>query len=196
MLTQDKMWLQSVWPKLEKSGEYIAELRRRSLQTSTLLDDGINPPGDIDGGLWGVVNGVKAPEFSNVHWNLLGMRALIQAAHWLGKEDAAAHWQKEYDDFNAVFRRAAARDTIKDGQGNAYVPIMMANAGNELPQRTQWTFCHAVYPGQIFAADDPLVASSMKMLEATEREGMVFGTGWDAGGIWNYFASFYGHAWL
>jgi hypothetical protein len=34
------------------------------------------------------------------------------------------------------------------------------------------------------------------MLEATEREGMVYGTGWDAAGIWNYFASFYGHAWL
>jgi hypothetical protein len=25
---------------------------------------------------------------------------------------------------------------------------------------------------------------------------MVYGTGWDAQGIWNYFASFYGHAWL
>ena len=36
----------------------------------------------------------------------------------------------------------------------------------------------------------------MAMLEATEREGMVHGTGWDASGIWNYFASFYGHAWL
>jgi hypothetical protein len=34
------------------------------------------------------------------------------------------------------------------------------------------------------------------MLKATEREGMVYGTGWDATGIWNYFASFYGHAWL
>src|SRR5208283_1129458 len=31
---------------------------------------------------------------------------------------------------------------------------------------------------------------------ATEREGMVYGTGWDTTGIWNYFASFYGHAWL
>ena len=36
----------------------------------------------------------------------------------------------------------------------------------------------------------------MAMLEATEREGMVYGTGWDATGIWNYFASFYSHAWL
>jgi hypothetical protein len=36
----------------------------------------------------------------------------------------------------------------------------------------------------------------MAMMQATEREGMVYGTGWDVTGIWNYFASFYGHAWL
>ena len=51
-------------------------------------------------------------------------------------------------------------------------------------------------PGQVFEREDPLVAGNMKMLEATEQEGMVYGTGWDATGIWNYFASFYGHAWL
>ena len=50
--------------------------------------------------------------------------------------------------------------------------------------------------GADFAQDDPLVASTLAMLQATEREGMVYGTGWDATGIWNYFASFYGHAWL
>ena len=54
----------------------------------------------------------------------------------------------------------------------------------------------AVYPGQIFAKGDPLVASTMEMLEATEREGMVYRTGWSATGLWDYFASFYGHAWL
>jgi hypothetical protein len=48
----------------------------------------------------------------------------------------------------------------------------------------------------LFSKDDPLVLSTMAMLQATEREGMVYGTGWDATGIWNYFASFYGHAWL
>jgi hypothetical protein len=68
--------------------------------------------------------------------------------------------------------------------------------GQNLPQRAQWAFCHAVYPGQIFARNDPLVAGTLAMLEATEREGMVYGTGWDATGIWNYFASFYAHAWL
>ncbi len=196
LLTQDREWLESVWPKLERAAGYIQDLRRQSLQNDTPLDDGLNPPGEIDGGLSGHGTGFQRPEFSNVHWNLLGLRALIQGAHWLEKEDAAARWQSEYDDLEATFRRAAARDVCHDSHGRAYVPIFMSNAGQELPQRAQWTFCHAVYPGQIFAQNDPLVASTLQMLEATEREGMVYGTGWDATGIWNYFASFYGHAWL
>ena len=196
MLTQDKAWLNSVWPQLERSAGYVQELRKRSLQNETPLDDGLIPPGEIDGGLSGQASGFKRPEFSNVHWNLLGLRSLIQAAHWLGREDSAAIWQKEYDDFHNTFRKAALRDTLLDAQGNAYVPIFMANEGHELPQRAQWTFCHAVYPGQIFAREDPLVTTTMAMLAATEREGMVYGTGWDATGIWNYFASFYAHSWL
>lgn len=195
-LTQDKAWLESVWPQLERAAEYIRVLRQRSRENANPLDDGLNPPGEIDGGLSGQATGFQRPEFSNVHWNLLGLRAFIEGARWLGKEATAAKWQQEYDDLYATFRAAATRDAIRDLHGNTYVPIFMANAGNELPQRAQWTFCHAVYPGQIFPANDPLVGSTLAMLEATEREGMVYGTGWDATGLWNYFASFYGHAWL
>jgi hypothetical protein len=191
-LTQDKEWLESVWPKLQRVAEHIQTLRQRTLQNDTPLDDGLVPPGFPDGGIGGV-----HVEYTNPYWNLLGLRAFIQAAHWLGKTEEAAHWQQEYDAFLAAFRRAAARDMTQDRNGNAYVPIIMGEPGRkELPQRGQWAFCHAVYPGQVFARDDALVASTMAMLAATEREGMVFGTGWDAAGIWNYFASFYGHAWL
>ena len=191
-LTQDKAWLESVWPKLQGVVGHIKALRRLTLENDTPLDDGLVPAGFPDGGIGGV-----HLEYTNPYWNLLGMRAFIQAAQWLGKTEEAATWQKEYDAFMASFRKAAQRDMAKDSHGNAYVPIIMGEPGKkELPQRAQWAFCHAVYPGQIFAKDDPLVASTMAMLEATEREGMVYGTGWDPAGIWNYFASFYGHAWL
>jgi hypothetical protein len=171
---------------------HIQTLRQRTLENDTPLDDGLIPPGFPDGGIGGV-----HAEYTNPYWNLLGLRAFIQAAHWLGKTEQAASWQKEYDAFMAAFRKTAERDLATDPHGNAYVPIIMGEPGrSELPQRGQWAFCHAVYPGQIFATNDPLVAGTLAMLEATEREGMVYGTGWDATGIWNYFASFYGHAWL
>jgi hypothetical protein len=177
---------------LEKAFAYIGELRRRSTEDADWLCHGLMPPGDIDGGLSNPRNG----EYTNVYWNLLGMKSAIGAAHWLGRTEQAAAWQREYDDFFAVFRKAAERDMRRDPSGNAYLPIIMGNLGEELPQRAQWAFCHAVYPGQLFDKNDSLVSGNLAMLAATEQEGMVYGTGWDPKGFWNYFASFYGHAWL
>jgi len=188
-LTQDKAWLESVWPKLERIAQYIKLLRKKTLENTSPMDDGLQPPGFPDGGIGGVQY-----EYTNIYWNLLGLKAFIQAANWLDKTEQAEAWQKEYDDFLATFRKAAARDMKTDQHGDRYLPIRMD--GQDLPQRGQWGFCHGVYPGQLFARDDPLLAGNMAMLEATEREGMVYGTGWDPTGIWNYFASFYAHAWL
>jgi hypothetical protein len=188
-LTQDKTWLEAQWPKLERIAQHIQALRRLTLTNVSPYDDGLVPAGFPDGGIGGVLD-----EYTNPYWNLVGLHAFIQAARWLGKDGPAATWQAEYDDFMAAFRRAAKRDMKTDSLHHPYLPIRMD--GQDLPQRGQWGFCHAVYPGQIFAKDDPLVAGNMAMLESAEREGMVYGTGWDATGIWNYFASFYGHAWL
>jgi hypothetical protein len=188
-LTQDKAWLEALWPRLERIAGHIKTLRQQTLTNASKLDDGLVPAGFPDGGIGGVMD-----EYTNPYWNLVGLHAFIQAAHWLGKTDSAAAWQREYDDFMAAFRKAARRDMKKDSHGHPYLPIRMD--GQDLPQRGQWAFCQAVYPGQIFAREEPLVAGNMAMLQETEREGMVYGTGWDATGIWNYFASFYGHAWL
>ena len=188
-LTQDKAWLESLWPKLERVATYIKALREQTLTNASPRDDGLMPAGFPDGGIGGVVE-----EYTNPYWNLAGLHAFIQGTRWLGKTEAAAVWQKEYDDFMAAYRRAAQRDLRTDARGHAYLPVRMD--GQDLPQRGQWAFCHAVYPGQIFPKTDLLVASMLEMLQDTEREGMVYGTGWDPTGIWNYFASFYGHAWL
>jgi hypothetical protein len=191
-LTQDKEWLESIWPKLDRIAQHIRLLRKKTLENDSPLDDGLMPPGFTDGGIYGVQY-----EYTNVDWNLIGMKTFAEAAKWLGKETDAATWQREYDDFYSVFRKATARDMTKDQHGNVYRPVVMGDAGKkELPQRSQWTFCHAVYPGQLFSRDDKLVAGNMAMLESTEREGMVYGTGWNETGLWTYFASFYGHAWL
>ena len=203
MLTQDKVWLEALWPKLERIADFIKKLRTDkevdpALEAGliprpkhTSLDEGLMPHGIIDGGIH---DGV---DYSNTYWNLLGLRSFIEAAKWLGKHDEATVWQKEYDDFLNAFNKAVRRDLSKDSHGNTYLPELMGDIGKlELPQRAQWAFCQAVYPGQIFRKDDPVVTGNLAMLEATEQEGMVYGTGWNAAGIWNYFASFYGHAWL
>ena len=193
MLTQDKQWLLNHWENLSRTIDNIHALRERTLTNEFPEDDGLIPPGFIDGGLSG---GERVPEYSNTLWSLAGMKAMITAADWLGKKDDAKKWRKEYDDFYSVFRKAAARDLDVDSFGNKYLNNMMKPEQRGLPQRAQWTFCQSIYPGQVFDIGDSIAVGTMRMLETTLQEGMVMGTGWIIDGIWNYFASFYGHAWL
>lgn len=192
-LTQDKEWLRSVWGRLSKTVDFIHVLRERTLTNDNPLDDGLVPAGYIDGGLNG---GKEQAEYSNVVWNLSGLKAMIQAAHWIGREEDARRWQQEYDDFYAAFRRAADRDKQTDAFGNIYLPVVMDPKYQSLPQRAQWAFCQSIYPGQLFPPGDPIATGTLDMLHTTLQEGMVMGTGWILEGIWNYFASFYGHACL
>ena len=200
MLTQDKDWLRSIWPKLEKTVAFIQHLRQESYQDKSPLNDGLMPPGYVDGG----INCSDQCEYSNVYWNLVGLKAIIAAARWLDKNDEAEAWQKEYDDFYATFRKAADRDMKTDDHGNRCLPILMT-IDEKIRQsdpdwyiycKGQWTFCHGVYPGQLFEKNDPLVKGNLDNLATYEKEGMITTTGWLTGGIWNYFASFYGHALL
>lgn len=190
-LTGDKEWLASVWPRLERGLTYIRGLRREASKDPAAANAGLIPAGFSDGGL-----GESAPEYTNVYWTLVGLRAGAEAAKWLGKADRGADWQHEYDDFLATYRRAALRDQRSDPSGNRYVPIFMQKNEKILPQRAQWAFLHAVYPGQVFGGEDPIVKGNMAMLKAAESEGLVLTTGWLEDGIWNYFGSFYAHAWL
>ncbi|MHC4443107.1 MAG: glucosidase family protein [Planctomycetota bacterium] len=193
-LTQDKEWLAQQWPKLQKAFSYIKILRRQASLNPKAPDYKLIPAGFIDGGLSNRKE--RKPEYTNTLWNLAGIKAAVKAARWLGKNKQADQWQAEYDDFYLTFRKTAKLDMCTDPHGNVYLPTMMGNFGNHLPQRAQWAFCHTVYPGQVFDKTDPLVIGNLNMLQATEQEEMVFGTGWVVNGIWNYFASFYGHAWL
>ena len=193
MLTQDKTWLKSKWPVLKKTVDYVKLLRSKTLQNEVPLDDGLLPPGAIDGGLGGDWN---MAEYSNTYWNLAGLKSMIWAAEWIGEKKDAQAWQKEYDDFFTTFQKAAARDMDTDAFGNRYLNIVMDPQFRSLPQRAQWAFCQGVYPGQIFNMTDPVATGTMNMLKATLQEGVVMGTGWDINGIWNYFAGFFGHACL
>ncbi|MFA6545723.1 MAG: hypothetical protein WCS99_15000, partial [Limisphaerales bacterium] len=192
-LTSDRAWLEGVWPKLEKTVAYIRELRRLSRTNPQWLCQGLIPPGFVDGGVALSEKG----DYSNVYWNLGGLKAAIAAATWLGKAAEAAEWQKEYDDFEAAFQTTARRDLRQDPNGNTYLPDMMGNVGNLAPQRGQWAFFHGVYPGKVFASNDPILTGTMAMFESCEQQGgMIVGDAGLVEGIWGYLASFHAHAWL
>jgi hypothetical protein len=188
-LTGDQAWLREVWPAVERGFAHIVKLRQ--MPAADAPNARLIPDGFSDGGL-----ADKVPEYTNIYWTMAGMRAAVEAARWLGYEIQATAWQREYDDFYEAFRRAAQRDQRSDSGGHRYVPIRMVYDDKIPPQKAQWAFLHAVFPGKVFASDDPLVLGNLAMLKAVEQQGLVLDTGWLKNGIWNYFASFYAHAWL
>ncbi|MCX7825918.1 MAG: hypothetical protein N2689_10215 [Verrucomicrobiae bacterium] len=160
-LTGDKKWLRAVWPKVERGFAFIRQMR--AMPAADAPNARLVPDGFSDGGLAG-----STAEYTNIYWTMAGMRAAAEAARWLGETATAGDWQREYDDFCQTFRRAAERDMRADAHGNRCLPIRMTDADKVPVQKAQWAFLHAVFPGKVFAADDPLVRGNMAMLRAAE----------------------------
>jgi hypothetical protein len=190
LLTQDLGWLRQNWERVKRVVRIIQDLRKRSRQNPSAPEAGLMPPGFPDGGIGGVV-----PEYTNIYWNLSGLKAAVEAARLIQAPELA-EWKAEFDDFWKAFRSAAKRDAKKTDDGQTYLPILMTPVEGIDPVRGQWGFCHGVYPGKLFGPDDPLALGTLALLDRHEAEGLVKGTGWMPDGIWNYFGSFYGHAHL
>jgi len=189
-LTGDRAWLEKMWPRVQREVNQIFEYRRMTLNDPSQANYGLMPIGFGDGGLGG-----RHREYTNVYWTLAGLKAAIEIAQKLDKPELS-DWQAEYRDYWATFERARNRDKLSDHAGNVYVPVTMKGEAEQLPQRGAWAFLQSVFPGRIFESDDKLMLGTIAMLDATQREGLIYGTGWLPEGIWNYAASFYGHAHL
>lgn len=189
-LTGDREWLNSMWPKVERDVNLIKKYREMSRNDETTKNDGLMPEGFGDGGLGG-----KHHEYTNVYWTLSGLKSAVRMAEWLNKP-VSGDWKSEYSDYWNSFEKAANRDKLTDAFGNTYIPPTMRGEEPQLPQRGAWAFLHSVFPGQIYENDHTLMRGMMDMLDANQSEGLIYGTGWLAHGIWNYAASFYAHAHL
>lgn len=189
-LTGDTPWLEKMWPKVQLNVDKIIEYRRMTMDDPSQANYGLMPIGFGDGGLGG-----KHREYTNVYWTLAGLRAAIAMAEQMEKPIASA-WKTQYEDYWGYFEKARSRDKLKDAHSNEYVPVTMKGEQEQLPQRGAWAFLQSIFPGRVFQPDDALMRGTLAMLDANEREGLIFGTGWDPAGIWNYAGSFYGHAHL
>jgi hypothetical protein len=189
-LTGDWQWLRTMWPRVEREVKAIVSYRRMTRSDPKQVNFGLMPRGFGDGGLGG-----EHREYTNIYWTLAGLKAAIEMAQKLDRPEAAA-WEIEYQDYWATFQRARQRDKLTDAAGNVYVPVTMQGEQPQLPQRGAWAFLQSIFPGRVFAADDRLMLGTLAMLDANQREGLIYGTGWLADGVWNYAGSFYGHAHL
>lgn len=189
-LTGDQDWLQKMWPRVTREVKQIIEYRNMTHSDPKQANFGLMPIGFGDGGLGG-----KHREYTNVYWTLAGLKAAIEMAQQLHRPELAK-WQLEYADYWQTFDQARQRDKLVDSKGNTYVPVTMKGEQPQAPQRGAWAFLQSIFPGRIFQPADPLMLGTMAMLDANQKEGLIYGTGWIPDGIWNYAASFYAHAHL
>ena len=210
-LSGDWEKLRGEWPLVRRAVDHIRGLRRQA----AALDPadpahGLMPASYCDGGLGG-----KRPEYSTALWTLFGLKEIARGAARLGFADDAAAFQAEFDALLADFRRCAARDQQTTADGIPYLPMRMPGGSGDHhwipdypldvppwhrinPGTGTWALAQAIYPGEIFAPDDPIVQNFCALLDTLDdEEGIPAATGWlPYKALWSYAGSFYAHAWL
>ena len=209
-LSGDDRILLDNWPRVVSAVDYLEGLRDEAYALPT--DDpahGLLPPAFPDGGIGG-----RRAEFTSALWVLAGLKAISEAADRLGKTEDANRFQRMYDELMADFRAHAARSMQALDDGTPYLPMAKPETGRHTwiadfegepppwrviwPQTGTWALAQAIYPGEVFAADDPLVSNFLRLLDQVDdRQGVPENTAFFTYRmIWTYSTSFYAHAWL
>jgi hypothetical protein len=210
-LSGDWVRLQQLWPVVQRAVAYIRQLRRQAYQLEPQAAAyGLLPAGYSDGGVGG-----KRPEYTTSLWTLFGLKEISKAARQLGLAEDAAAFQAEFEALLADFRSHAAKDRDRLPDGRPYLPMRKPGGSgdhhwlpdyphtpepwNRLnPGSATWALAQTIYPGELFAPDDPLVQDFCHLLELIDDEqGIPAETGWlPYRALWTYAASFYAHVWL
>ena len=200
-LKQDWSVFHELEPNVQKAINFLASLRDKAKKDgSTNGRYGLLAPGFADGGIAGVRS-----EFTNTVWALAGLRAVAEAAE-RQKMPSLAGSASLYRDLYAALQSAAKKEMVHDSRGFDYLPMVAHDDpqwqdpdpwNRPRPQTAQWALSHAIYPGVVFAKDDPIVRGHIALMQACTREDVPTETGWlwhDA--LWNYNASFVAHVYL
>ena len=200
-LKQDWTMFRELEPNVRRAVEFLIGLRDKARAgDSTNGRYGLLAPGFADGG----ISGLRS-EFTNTVWTLAGLRAVANAAEAL-KMTGLAPAGKFYRELYAAFQEMAKREMVRHPAGFEYLPMLAHDDPSwkeadewerPRPQSAQWALSHAIYPGVVFAKDDPIVQGQIKLLQWCTKEDVPIETGWlwhDC--LWNYNASFAAHVYL
>ena len=165
------------WPAILRGVQALRTARDATLGTPNA---GLLPAGFNDGGIADI-----ASEYSSVYWSITGLRATARAARKIGHAADAVAIDGLATEFSAAFQKYSTRDLRPDAHGNRYLPVRVGLTGPDpLPQVAQWGVLEHHLFGEGLPLDSELLRGSLAMLEATEVEGLVPGTGWMRDGIW------------
>lgn len=207
-LTGDDGWLEGLWPIVRGALDFIQELRRRARDLPADSPAyGLMPPAFSDGGVAGA-----RPELTTILWTLIGLSHAARAARHLAPDDYEGICHM-YEELGGDLRQTARTyaGTLPDGR--PYTPMILPGSGRHhtvlevdnpaehhriRPESATWALAQAIWPGEIFTTEDPIVRDFLHLLETLDdEEGTPTTTGWlPYRALWTYYASFAGHVWL
>lgn len=199
-LKQNWQMFKDLEPNVRRAIEFLMQLRDKARAgDSTNGRYGLLAPGFADGGIAGLRS-----EFTNTVWTLAGLKAAIGAADRLGIDFKSP--SDFYRELRASFMMAAKSEMVRHPDGFEYLPMLAhddaawhdADPWNRpRPQTAQWALSHSIFPGLVFAKDDPIVRGHIALMQSCTREDVPAETGWLwHESIWNYNASFAAHVYL
>jgi hypothetical protein len=200
-LKQDWQFFKDLEPNVHRAIDFLVELRDKARSgPSTNGRYGLLAPGFADGGIGGVRS-----EFTNTVWTLAGLKAVADAADRLHRE-SLGRARTFYQELRSCFLAAAKVEMAHDPRGFDYLPMLAREDpawrdpdpwNRPRPQTAQWALSHAIFPGLVFAKDDPIVRGHIALMQASTEEDIPAETGWlwhEA--VWTYNASFVAHVYL
>lgn len=209
-LLGDDERLRNLWSIIRNGVAYIEGLRE---QAHALPPDdpcaNLLPGSFGDGGIGG-----ERGEYTTTVWILAGLKAAADAASRLGFIEDSARFRTNYESLMVDFRAHAVRNMRKLPDGTPYLPQCFAGSGEHhwipdysgtvepwhrlQPGSGTWALCQAIWPGEVFSPDDPIVQNLNHLHDLLDdEEGIPASTGWlPYRALWSYHASFAAHAWL
>ncbi|MBW7882260.1 MAG: hypothetical protein H3C34_06440 [Caldilineaceae bacterium] len=209
-LQGDDEQLVELWPTIRNAVSYIEGLRAEAKALPAGAPGaGLLPPAFGDGG----VGGMRG-EYTTPVWMLFGLKSALDAAERLGYEEDAARLRATYTSLLDDFRAHVEQHQQLLPDGTPYIPHVYDDSGlhhwipnfpeplqrqNTLqPESATWALCQTIWPGEVFAPDDPIVQNLLHLTDLVDdEEGIPATTGWlPYRAVWNYHASFAAHVWL
>jgi len=200
-LSQDWSLLRELEPQAVHALQFLRSLQALAVtQGSALGRYGLLAQGFADGGLGGLRD-----ELTNTLWVLAGLKALAEAAETQNipnLKDA----RPLYTELSAAFLQAAPHEMRRHPSSFDYLPMLLGNDpewnlpdpwDRPRPQSAQWALSHAIFPGRVFAPNDPIVRGHAQLMQAVTREAIPAETGWNHHhSVWNYNAAFVAQVYL